>query len=720
MKKNTDLMDKAIKEKFDGHEVPVPTHIWNSIESNLPPQNDNTGGSFFFKSPFVISILLISIAIIGVYIYNYSNKQSAHSASLFNKTNTITHSINNSALTHTNSGSYDQYFSKEKKSTGNATLYYNGSKDKNKSTASSSNMALRTRLNIDVSKKQETTITPTKTDYKTIYPSANKENKASVKNNLTINESYKNTLNTNTQPHSVNKKNTAEASTFNQASLSNTSSEDIPTKPTTKSSSSQATHNTANQTESTKTTIHANNTTIQTSNTAYLKNNIPIAAHADSINIYTSAVMQKNNSTNNIDNQNSNLTAEPKISIENTKADNTDASTSNQPIHSNTSHIISTLLSLDSIHTSTNPSEIAALNNQLTDVHEADIFNAITQTAIPNSNVDKAYSSTHVKVIDRTNNGSSLEDSFNLNSQSIDTSNYFSSTKKVSTIDLALKIDSLIMNVHIDTNSVQKPTETVEVKSSDDAKKKPSLFLSRCSFDGYATPALGYIYLSSNSNQESIHESTRERNKNADAGFGFTSGMRMNYALTQKIEIGIGFQYSSLSQQTSFKQQQVDSSYATYQGYNIIDTTYDTINQPIYTSRFVVTDTTKIDFTSTNSKTYTDKFQNFSIPIHIAYGYSISNKLSLLARTSLLINFQTHSVTYFNGTDNTIIGYSSNKNISLGGSFSVGCYYQFSRNYSVFAEPIISYYFSNVFDKQAPFKQRQLMLGLQTGIRLSF
>ena len=425
MKENTDLMDKAIKEKFDGHEVPVPSHLWNSIESDLTPEKTTIGGSLLLKKPFILSILFISTVLIGTYIYNYSNKQTAYSTSLLKKTNTITHSLNNSALTHLNADSYDQYFSKEKKYTGNTPIYISDSKDENKGTSSSLNIPLKKQFNIHVLKKQETIISATKTDYKTIYTSVSKENKTLVKNNLTFNESYKNTHNTNTQPHNVNKKNTVEVSTLNQANLSNTSLEDISINSTTKSSSSLVAHNTANQSKSTKTRLPTNTTNTQISNTAYFKNNIPIAAYADSIKIHASEVMQRINSTNNIDNQNSNPAVEPKASTDNTKVNNTDASTSNQLMHLDTSHISNTLLSLNSIHTFIKPSEIAALNNQLTDVHEADIFNSITQTDNSNSNLNKSYSSTPIKVIDRTNNGTSLENSFNLNSQYIDTSGGF-------------------------------------------------------------------------------------------------------------------------------------------------------------------------------------------------------------------------------------------------------------------------------------------------------
>ncbi len=86
MKERTDLMDKSIKEKFEGHEVPVPSHLWNSIEANLPTENNNTGGNFFFKKPFILSILVISTVIIGTYLYKTPDTQNNHTKTVVNET----------------------------------------------------------------------------------------------------------------------------------------------------------------------------------------------------------------------------------------------------------------------------------------------------------------------------------------------------------------------------------------------------------------------------------------------------------------------------------------------------------------------------------------------------------------------------------------------------------------------------------------------------------
>jgi hypothetical protein len=458
------------------------------------------------------------------------------------------------------------------------------------------------------------------------------------------------------------------------------------------------------------------NDPIQPSNKNASSHTIRSTYYADSIKQYTSLLIQGFDSPSNMSKDSN--TSVHKNEFTDDKTYNASTQEINKNTHSNTTQISAAIISLNSNRAFFIPSDTLSHNN---DLRNSEVNEAASVNHSPTSGIsaNASHTSFNKKIIDSINNRNSLENYFYTNPDSIRNTTFMLATSEPIK-ELFVKIDSTLFNEHTDTNSVQEQIKTIEVKLNEEKNKK-SLFLSRCSFDGYATPALGYIHLSTNGNQESVNGIIKERNKNAATGFGMTTGLRMNYSLTQKIEIGIGFQYSNLNQQSSFPQQKVDSIYNTYQGYTQVDSTYDsTSHHMIYTNHFVVTGTTTNTAISTRIITHTDKFQNISIPIHIAYGYSISNKLSLLTRTSLLINYQTYSVTYLNGIDSTIIGYHSGKNISLGGSFSIGCYYQFSKRYSVFAEPIVSYYFSNVFDKRVLFKQKQLTLGLQTGIRLSF
>ncbi|HSY62445.1 MAG TPA: hypothetical protein VK796_11235, partial [Cytophaga sp.] len=438
-------------------------------------------------------------------------------------------------------------------------------------------------------------------------------------------------------------------------------------------------------------------------------------AHADSIKAFASGLIQTAESFDTITSTDSNASIDTNPTTDDTKTNQINSSALNADTNLTISGIRTATSLLNATNTLSAPAETASLYNMHTN------NNTLSDTISSNADINAITTSSKKNntFIDSSNNVNSVENYFHMNSTSSNNT-VVTSTANESNNNLLLQIDSTISNTEqTDIRALKKQPETIQVKSTIE-KKKSDLFLSRCSIDGYATPALGYMFLSPNSSQEEINEITKERNKNARAGFGFTTGLRMNYALTQKIEIGIGFQYSSLSQQSPFNRQYTDS-VDTYQGYTRIDSTYDsTRHHMVYSNHFVVTDTTTIGVLASHIKTYTSKFQNFSIPIHIAYGYSISDKLSLLARTSILINYQTYSVTYLNTLDSSIVGYHSEKKISLSGSFSIGGYYQFSKNCSVFLEPIVTYYFSNLFDKQVPFKQKELMLGLQTGVRFSF
>lgn len=82
MKDNTDRMDKAIKDKLNGHEAHIPSNLWKSIESKLPPEPTSRDGGFF-KNPFIISFLVMSVVITGIYLFRSVNtKEQATTASV--------------------------------------------------------------------------------------------------------------------------------------------------------------------------------------------------------------------------------------------------------------------------------------------------------------------------------------------------------------------------------------------------------------------------------------------------------------------------------------------------------------------------------------------------------------------------------------------------------------------------------------------------------------
>jgi hypothetical protein len=91
----------------------------------------------------------------------------------------------------------------------------------------------------------------------------------------------------------------------------------------------------------------------------------------------------------------------------------------------------------------------------------------------------------------------------------------------------------------------------------------------------------------------------------------------------------------------------------------------------------------------------------------------------LVARTSILLNVEMYSITYTT-SNNEPIGYHSEKAISIGGSLSVGGYYTLNNSITLFTEPILTYYFKDLFGNEAPIKQSLMSIGLQTGVRIHF
>jgi len=694
MKDNSDRMDKAIKDKFEGHEVHAPSNLWKSIESKLPPEKGNTRYSSFLKNPFTISILVVS-TVLGAYLF-YSTLK---------KPNTLSDSFNSNTLPEPTQNTFSVYDQRQDKNGLSKPLRLN-----KVDTSNTDNNNL-TSLNCKEADVQST--------YTSIKNTSKKSASLKQQNEYSA-ESTKNKNLTNNTQRSNN--------TLNQSSTksnSNRSSNKTLIKSTTNETSSSFASTAAKQSNNENTLNKSSRSIASTNNNqSEDKKNLleknESARHSDSTHAVFSHLTEESNSTNTEKNHSNNAlenTLQTNLNYNKQAIENT--SLNNQQTNLNNSGIART--SSAGIHDSLiHSSENRENTEQHKGLTESDSNELLSQSSDSNSTNSQENNLLGLTTTQSANNKNTIEDSSNASSAKTDeiTTTALHTDSSMNNNVIA-KLDSINEDETIDSSLIKKDPKTVDVSTEE--KKRKSAFLSKCSFDGYITPALAFIHTSSNDSNENINTFTTNRNQNTKPGSGITAGLRMNYALTRKIEIGLGFQYSSLSQQSTLTQTKLDSTYTSYKGYTRIDSFYDQQKQQyIYTSHYITTDTLTNNIYSTHTQKYIDKYQSFSIPIHIAYGYSITDRLSLIARTSLIFNYQTYSVTHLNETAESVLAYHSHKNISLGGSFSIGGYYAFSRSYSVFAEPIINYYFSNVFDKQASFKQTQFMLGLQIGVRMSF
>jgi len=757
MKDKIDLMDKAIKEKFAHHEVPVPSILWNSIESKLPVENNSIFRKSFFKNPFAISLLIVSTSLVGAYLYHAStpknnllNKKEANISSISNEQQHTTKHISTYPskeieITHANKINLSKSFissSKSNNNSGNTTVIYKNSNRnliKNKSIPKEKNAYLNNKNPLNKIKKATTrtnNVTATSYSDKTKHPTVHSKSRNQKSNNdANPNAAYT----TSKQLKKI------------QGAPNNSTNKKI----------TSADLNTILPNNNIKTRVYSDSTTQSNStlnNITSLSelnnkstNNDKALAYSNTHKIDTSNSLSSNNFNDN--QMNSNATYNKKSTLDTTELNySTDSNTlltknnttgSTKPMHVSADPTIQDPI-LNNTNSTTNFIEKSINNdetlisgktrnndslNSLSNINKIDNNVPLNQKSIDDTTAlyTKNISETELKL----NSATSQAVSSHSNVDSLSKNNIVahsirlekdiqSHSNAITEADsLQLKIDSTIIAKEIDSTYIANATKSANELKIEDKKKYN--FLSRCSIDGYGTPSLTYMHLSPNTGTEQQNSFINERNKNAKPGFGITTGLRINYRLTKKVEIGIGIQYSILQQQSSFQNSQFDHISTSYKGYNRIDTIYDSIrNIKSYSKKFIITDSTKKAIYSTGLVKHTDKFQNINIPIHVAYGYSISEKFSLIARTSLLINIQTYSVTYIKESDSTIVSQHSAKNISLGGSFSVGGYYLLSRKCTAFIEPIITYYFSNVFDKQVPFKQTQYQLGLQTGIRISF
>jgi hypothetical protein len=774
MKDKIDLMDKAIKEKFAHHEVPVPSNLWNSIQSKLPVEENPIARKSFLKNPFAISLLIVSTILVSTYLYQASTTENNSQHTKEENTSTISNiqqytteriSTNPSnELNETNSNKTNDRtssISSAETKTVSTDLMNN---NKNTTTTHSN---LNSNLNKSASISQENT-THLNNKSPKFSLKENKQNATPSKNNTTASNpditkqhtshatGNNQKINNNTDPNTFNKNQLSKQSKKTQGIYNGTNKENTSTN---LNSDLQNNHNskiTKNTNVYSDSTTHLNSALNNTTSLSALNKKSSITD-----NMFTNSNANKIDSSNTLlskrfnDNQiNANESRNTKSTFDTTELNHsTDSNTlltnnnstkstkrrdaSEDSTTQDTPTLNNILSASNSIDVSTNNDKALASGetrnndslNSLSNTNQIDNNAPLNKNSIADTptlyttNISEAglklNSTTNQSVASRSNVDSLSKN--NTAAQAPRLQNDIQSHPNAITAadSLQLKIDSTIIAKEIDSTSLAHSTNsTDEIKIEE---KKKSDFLSRCTIDGYVTPSLAYMHLSPNTSTPEQNNFTNERNKNAKPGSGITTGLRMNYRLTKKVEIGIGIQYSSIQQSSSFQNSQLDHINTSYQGYNRIDTLYDSIGHvKSYSSRFIITDSTKTSIYSTRIVTHTDKFQNISIPIHIAYGYSISEKFSLIARTSLLINLQTYSVTYIKESDSTIVSQHSAKNISLGGSFSIGAYYLLSRKCTAFIEPIVTYSFSNVFDKQVPFKQTQYQLGLQTGIRISF
>jgi hypothetical protein len=768
MKDKIDLMDKAIKEKFAHHEVPVPSNLWNSIESKLPVEENTLIRTPFFKNPFTISLLIVSAILVSAYLYkantpqnNLLDKKEANTSVIStiqqDTTERISTSTSNEIIITTSDKTNDRkssVTSSEKIPTNfnnnnnaNASTINNNS-IKNKSISQKNDAYLNNNNQKNSLKENQQHTTRSKNNTTASNPDITKQhtnrgtgNDQKINNNLDPNASNTNQLSKQFKTIQASSKGS------NKKSTSTNLNSDLQNKNNSKTEKNNIVHSDS--------TTHVNFALTNITSLSALNNkssiNDNVLANNNANKIDPSNVLSSKGFNGN--QMNDNATHHEKSTFDTTELNDSTGSNTLLTNTNSTESIKRTDISVDSTtenaptltntHLASNFTDSSTNNDKLlsTETSNNDSSNTLSNTNQIDNNIPfnkksiadttmlytTTISEAELKLNSATNQATASHsnvDSLSKNNTAAHATHLEddiqSHQNAITAADsLQLQIDSTIIAKKIDSTSLAHATiSTDEIKIKE---KKKSDFLSRCTIDGYVTPSLAYMHLSPNTSTPEQNNFTNERNKNAKPGSGITTGLRMNYRLTKKVEIGIGIQYSSTQQQSSFQKNQFDHTTTSYQGYNRIDTIYDSIGHiKSYSNRFIITDSTKKNIYSTSIVKHTDKFQNISIPIHVAYGYSISEKFSLIARTSLLINLQTYSVTYIKESDSTIVSHNSAKNISLGGSFSVGGYYLLSKKCTAFIEPIVTYYFSNVFDKQVPFKQTQYQLGLQTGIRISF
>ncbi len=729
MKEHSDHMDNSIKEKFDSHEVPVPSKLWDAIQSKLPAENTSNTVSFWKNSLFLSSVLLISIVSICAAFYYFPDytknifKGKEYTLGIHNTTytnsdadmqsekNYITANVNyvNSVEYFTNksmnvvqnehaaslftnvSDALPEHYDSLRTDKSSRIFFIISAINKTRTTDSSNWDNVKQKWLAPIGNKINTQASPNKnqrTENTFGVHIRNDENKSSTNRNCMFSNK-----NVHISSNQTNASSGLKTTTIQNKTIHSVKNND------TYSGSGQGTDYDNKAAQHTKKmyvdTVQKNTQLLHTGYQDFSQQLLTNEQKntADSTSLLSNKFSQ--NALNLISHSTFNKTRieDSSVSVNqyvksiNKGSTESDSSTAFELISA--ANMQSATISKKSADKSTNPEE---LNTNTA-------FTVAARRAIVNQNIVSSTDSSSQIVKDTsTQYASGITDSaYALNKTN------------------ALK-DSLARVIK--TDSIQTQATTVGEKEK---IKKNSTFLSRCSIDGYITPSLAYMHLNSNNATDPTSSFITDRNRSATSGRSVIAGLRINYALSEKLEIGFGLQYSGMKQNTSLTNRTLDSSYYTYQGYTHTDSTFtsdSTGTQNVtYTSNYVKTDSTLVNGYSTHVKKYIDKYQSISLPIYIAYRFEISNRFAIITRASLLVNYMTYSVTYLNESADHILGYHSEKKISLGGSFSVGAYYALSEKYTVFAEPVANYYFPNAFGKKAPFKQHMLTVGLQVGVR---
>jgi len=154
-----------------------------------------------------------------------------------------------------------------------------------------------------------------------------------------------------------------------------------------------------------------------------------------------------------------------------------------------------------------------------------------------------------------------------------------------------------------------------------------------------------------------------------------------------------------------------------------IDFTYDSINGtpvPNYTWKTTdVFDTTDLSISST----VTNYYSTLELPLLIGYELLKKNRFSLFVKGGPTVSFLVYknepgAAYYSPDRKVTSIDYTNPSRTKVNWQFqgSIGLGYQFSRKFSVAVEPMIKYYFNQVYGRNSSSDTNPYLLGIRTGI----
>jgi hypothetical protein len=701
MKHKRDAFERSIQEKFDQHEVYVPSTIWNSIKTNLPDEEEPNA------IPFIPRNNLKLFSIIGILIV-----LSIGTGLLIDSQRVDTNSNQQNAATFTQDKNIGSNIPEIENT--DDTIRYTDQSNTDNTTYSKNKSNLFTQPNnnnYDILIRHLSTITQDKNNTNNTF------NLATTPNN-SIDDKTPSYYNMGDKTNATQVTNSVKEFSNKNSVNSNQS--------TSKNTEQNINTNTSNNNQLPQ-NIYLTKTKYKKvlKETPLLKSNKPTISNSTSIkntdvNIELNANTTSNRMVNQAQNTKSKNTDDEYLAKNNTsksaknlQQQTTDTSsifnTRNTSIASNTTNEKVLKSNTSNASNSNQLEEIQSNVGITTNQNKKGIDSLANATNIVSNVSATALSKNNQEVIIKNNSAASEKPSGIYTLDSTNNSNT-SNQNKISNIEK--QIDSIAEpQIKVDTTAL-KDIET----STEKTKPKPTL-LSKITIDGYVSPAIGFIQTKETSTTDSSIYHVSQNKKN---GFGLTLGLRANYIVSPKFETGIGLQYSSTNQHIDYTFQSIDSSYISYQGYNQIDSTYDSTAQAYtYTNSYIITGSTTNTIYTNQTTSVINKYQNISIPIYLAYNYRISNRFRLVARTSILLNVEMYSITYTT-SNNEPIGYHSEKAISIGGSLSVGGYYTLNNSITLFTEPILTYYFKDLFGNEAPIKQSLMSIGLQTGVRIHF